>query len=460
MSTIPKIAVAMRTILTTTANTLALSTRFVQRRSKLDGALFAQTLVFGWWGCPAATLEELADTSAILGCDLTPQALDQRFTEQAATFLGQLLAATVHTVVASNPVAIPVLNRFTGVYLTDTSLISLPAPLHTVWRGCGNGAKPVASAVKMLVRFDLLYGTLVGPLLFSGRTHDREAAQQADQQASQQVEKLETCPKGGLHLADLGFFDLERLQAWSEQEVFWLTRLLTSTAVYLLDGTRLRVEQWLCNQRLQPHQQLEMAVQLGVKERLSARLLVQRVPSTVAEMRRRRLRQEARRRGQTVSAARLALADWTLFVTNVPPNRLSVEEALALGRARWQIELLFQRWKSQGRVDEWRSHKPWRIMCEVYAKLIALVMQHWLLVVSCWQWADRSLSKATRLLQRCAEGLMAAFALALTLNTNRPLEGVLGSIQRRLARRCRITRHKRHPSTYQLLLHPSLLALA
>jgi hypothetical protein len=456
MSTIPKIAAAMRTILTTTANTLALSTRFVQRRSKLDGALFAQTLVFGWWGCPAATLEELADTSAILGCDLTPQALDQRFTERAATFLGQLLAATVHTVVASNPVAIPVLKRFTGVYLTDSSLITLPSSLHTVWRGCGNGAKPVASAVKMLVRFDLLYGTLVGPLLFSGRTHDREAAQQA----AQQVEKLETCPKGGLHLADLGFFDLERLQAWSEQEVFWLTRLLASTAVYLLDGTRLRVEQWLCTQRLQPHQQLEMAVQLGVKERLSARLLVQRVPSTVAEVRRRRLRQEARRRGQTVSATRLALADWTLFVTNVPPNRLSVEEALALGRARWQIELLFQRWKSQGRVDEWRSHKPWRIMCEVYAKLIALVMQHWLLVVSCWQWADRSLSKATRLLQRCAEGLMAAFALALTLNTTRPLEGVLGSIQRRLARRCRITRHKRHPSTYQLLLHPSLLALA
>src|SRR5438045_3446708 len=126
MSTIPKIATLMLAVLTCTANHIATTSGFVQRRSKLDGALFAQTLVFGWWGRPQATLEELVDTSATLGCNLTPQALDQRFNEQAATFLGQLLAATVRVVVSANPVAIPLLQRFKGVYLTDGSLITLP----------------------------------------------------------------------------------------------------------------------------------------------------------------------------------------------------------------------------------------------------------------------------------------------------------------------------------------------
>ena len=62
---IPKITVAMHSILTSTANQIACTTHFVRRRSKLDGALFAQTLVFGWWSRPHSTLEELADTSAI-----------------------------------------------------------------------------------------------------------------------------------------------------------------------------------------------------------------------------------------------------------------------------------------------------------------------------------------------------------------------------------------------------------
>ena len=124
ISNIPKITAAMYSILTTTANQIAHTTHFVHRRSKLDGALFAQTLVFGWWSRPHSTLEELADISAELGCEISPQGLDQRFTEQAApwrcrepyTFLGQLpaaslrepwLAATVRVVVTSNPVAIP-----------------------------------------------------------------------------------------------------------------------------------------------------------------------------------------------------------------------------------------------------------------------------------------------------------------------------------------------------------------
>src|SRR5438128_12659068 len=87
----------------------------------------------------------------------------------------------------------------------------------------------------MLVRLDLLRGKLTGPVLFSGRTHDRCAAQQLD------TSSLGRLPAGSLHLADLGFFDLGRLEEWSEQHVFWLTRLLTSTAVYTSEGARLQL---------------------------------------------------------------------------------------------------------------------------------------------------------------------------------------------------------------------------
>ena len=118
-------------------------------------------------------------------------------------------------------------------------------------------------------------------------------------------------------------------------------------------------------------------MRLGEVHRLPARLLAVRGPQAVADERRRRLWAVARKKGCMVSARRLALAAWIMLVTNVPSDRLTVREVL--GRTRWQIELLFKLWKSHGRVDESRSLKPWRILCEVYAKLLAMVVQHWLL---------------------------------------------------------------------------------
>jgi hypothetical protein len=43
----------------------------------------------------------------------------------------------------------------------------------------------------------------------------------------------------------------------------------------------------------------------------------------------------------------------------------------------WQVALLFQLWKSPGRIDESWSTKPWCILCEVYAPLLAMLVQHW-----------------------------------------------------------------------------------
>jgi hypothetical protein len=48
------------------------------------------------------------------------------------------------------------------------------------------------------------------------------------------------------------------------------------------------------------------------------RLLLLRVPKAVADQRRERRIAEAKRRGHTVSALTLALADWTLLITDVP----------------------------------------------------------------------------------------------------------------------------------------------
>src|SRR5262249_15052898 len=108
----------MREVLTSSADAAAKTTQFVQRTSRLGGATFSPTLAFGFLGNPQASLEELAQTAATLGVPITPQALDQRFTPAAAACLEQVLRAAITRVIAADPVAIPLLERFAAVCVT------------------------------------------------------------------------------------------------------------------------------------------------------------------------------------------------------------------------------------------------------------------------------------------------------------------------------------------------------
>ncbi len=436
MTTVADLTQALQTLFTTTADQVARRTGFVQRTSKLTGAAFVQALVFGWLANPQASVEGLAQAAATVGVAISAQGLDQRFTEAAAVFLEHLLTAAVQTVIAADPVAIPLLERFSAVVLLDSSTITLPAALALWWPGCSTGT----AALKLHVRYDLCRGCLSGLVVQEGRISDRSTVMQTA-----------PLPRGALRISDLGFFTLAVFAAMTAQGVYWLSRLAPGTAVYTQDGVRWDVLDLLAAQGATT---VDLTVTLGVDHRLPARLLAVRVPEEVATQRRRRLRAEAKRRGRTPIAAQRAWCDWTIMVTSVPPALLSLTEALVLLRARWQIELLFKLWKSHGHVDESRSANPWRVLTEVFAKLLAMVVQHWLLLVSCWAFPDRSLVKAAQTVRQHA------LALASSLAYPAFLDHMLTVVQRSVAAGCRLNRRKKKPNTYQLLLEPSLAGLA
>jgi hypothetical protein len=434
MTTIPHVATTMQRVLSTTADAAAQHTRFVQRprKAKLMGSTFVQTLVFGWLADPDASLDSLAQTAAALGVPITPQALDQRFTPAAAACLETVLSTAMRCLIAATPVAIPILDRFTAVYAQDSSTIVLPDALAAVWHGCGGSSElRTQAALKLQVRLDLRTGQLHGPQLQHGRASDHAAALPS------------VLPAGALRLADLGYWRLDDLDALASQQVFWLSRLHTGTAIYDTDGQRRDVFTWL---KAQNSPLVDLPIRLGTTHQLAARMVAVRVPQEVADQRRRQLRATARRKGRAVNRVCLALANWTILVTNVPPELLNVQEALVLARARWQIELLFKLWKSYRHIDTSRSGKPWRVLCEVYAKLLAMVVQHWLLLVGCWAYPDRSLLKAAQTVRKHALHLASAFRKTAHLTR------AIATIHQCLAVGCRLNRRKKAPNTSQLLL--------
>jgi len=389
-------------------------------------------LVFGWWSNPQATVEELARCGGSVGGAISGQGLDQRFTAAGAAFMQQVLSEAVQQLIQADQGVKGLLERFKAVYIQDSTTIRLPDGLSEVWAGCsGRVEKHTQAALKIQVQQEMRQGGIHQLWLQAGRDHDLHTKV-----------PVEALVAGSLRIADVGFFDLDYFAQLGQTGHYWLSMLKGGTCLSDPTGRPYQVDALL---RQTDQDCLEHAILLGKTKRLPARLLARRLAPDLAQQRRQQLRQEAQREGQVVSQARLTLAGWLVYVTNVPPNLLSFDELFRLSRIRWQIELLFKLWKSEGRLDESRSNNPWRILCELYAKLLALLIQHWVLLIACWHFPDRSLTKAIHTVRHFA------MAVAIACSSLSALSHVLAAICLSLSHGCRVFKSKKKPSTFQHL---------
>jgi hypothetical protein len=193
---------------------------------------------------------------------------------------------------------------------------------------------------------------------------------------------------------------------------------------------------------------LDLADEVGTEARLPCGLLAVHVPETVAE--RRRVRREATRHGRGARPERLELCSWNVLVTNVPAPLLGLDEAWSLRRLRWQIELLFKVWKSEGRLDETRGERTWRVVCEAYAKLLGQVMQHWVSLVGAGSPLASSPRRAARVVRS------AALRLARAVREVGRLVARLVGVGRILRRLCKVRRRRGRPGALQLVQDPAL----
>ena len=188
-------------------------------------------------------------------------------------------------------------------------------------------------------------------------------------------------PLATLWVSNLGYFNLTVFSYLSAEQSFWLSRLKLSTRLVSQDGKVINLGKWLATTQ---RDVTDSPVLLGKRRKLPARFLAHRVADDIANARRRKIRADAKKKGRQPSKRRLAVADWIILVTNVPSNLLTADKALTVMRIRWQIELIFKLWKSVNSLDKSRSEKKWRILTEVYGKLLVVLLQHWLIVMGAW----------------------------------------------------------------------------
>lgn len=285
MSILQQVPDKMQMILETVPDEVAVDTGLVRRKRKLTGSALTQILVFGWLENPEASYQHLTETAAALGIEVSRQALEQRLTLETTEMLKRTLDATITEMleVAGRREVLDLLQQFSGVYVQDSTWITLPDELHETWKGQPKKNHPQKAALKLHLCFDVLTGGFQDFQITDGMMADSTAAKAAP-----------PLPEDSLHLADLAYFSLDAFEKLTEEH------------------------------RLTPKQ---ICVIIGI---------------------------------------------------------------------RWQIELMFKYFKSIGKLQTSRSQKPYRILSEIYAKLIALLIQHVVMLATGWRCIQHTLMKITK----------------------------------------------------------------
>jgi len=424
-----------------TADRLARETGLVRRRRCLTPSALARTLSVFLVREPNASLAQLARE-----LNISDSALSQRLSTRAASeFMRGLLSAALAqlTTIPAQRINIPLLSRFNGVYLIDDTTVPLPATLAESFPGYGGGTHPgdpsAAAAVKVVLRWRLDTSQASELFCAPATTPDLHLMQ-----------RLPALPPGALHIGDLGFFDAAFLRDLTARGVFWLTRLPTAICVGPQRADQ-DLAQWLAHIDRQTDS-WEGELWIGKVTPVRARVLVQRCPPEVAARRRRKLQHRARRKSRSVSQRQLTMCDWWVLATNVPADALRAAEAAQLYRARWQIELVFKRWKSLGHLKVSPRVDPNRALATLYGLLLGLLVTDWLAIQRGGALSGRSLWQAWQIVRRWLDRILLALQTALGWTF------VLTGLQNAIDRRARQAHRKKSPSTRQRLFRSTLAA--
>jgi hypothetical protein len=437
---IQAVSVNLQECLSEELDHLARDWKVVRRERVFTGRTLLLMIVATLLRKPDAGWADFHLTAAQLGLDVSRTAVEKRFAagQPLVDFLRSVLERALQKAVAAQPSSAALFQRFTAVLIGDASTIALPDELAHLFAGCGGSEGASRAALKLQVLWDLKTGKLAQLHVEPGKASDTKSL----------VAQAEAAA-GDLVVCDLGYFDLSRFAAIHAGGAKFISRLLFGTEICGIDGMPLNL---LDRLRRQPAGLLDQVILLGAATRLCCRLVAVRAPQEAANRRRQQAREKASKKGRQPTAEYLEVLGWSLFVTNCTAEELTWKALVVLYRARWQIELLFKLWKSHNRLGKQREGAgALEILAVFYAKLLGVLLQHWMLVATAWQVAGRSLIRAARALAEVVKDIL------LALGDSAALEVALSRLRDVIQKLGGTTNRKKEPSHAQLIENAELL---
>ena len=444
MDTVSQLRYALQTMFSSCCDAAAMEVPVIQRKRVFTASSLARTFILGLFEDPNANSESLCAMAARCDAPVTKQAIEKRYNMTTARFFEDLFQRCSSLIVQSQQSLAPILERFTEVIIADSSSVRLPDCEAERYRGCGGSHGFGKSALKLQTELDLRTGRLESVQVTSGSDSDVACDGQ-----------FKSRPAGTLRITDLGYFSKAVFLQIIANGCFFLSRLQRTVRISVDGVNQGNVIDYLISQR---ESLVDRLVETGTQTLLPCRLIAWKVPPGTAEKRRRAVRADYKKRNRgTPPAKALAACDWTMLVTNLSSDQLTVKEAIVLYRARWQIELLFKRWKSIGHAIVFPERSDEAELVRFWARLCGILLQHWLCVVCCYRdQPPLSFARVAKLVHKITAQLAAAMCDKV-IHRSGPLEEVIRQFQYATSKSARRDKRAKDIGTIELLKNPEKL---
>lgn len=274
------------------------------------------------------------------------------------------------------------LNRFSNVYIQDSTCIHLPTSLYKFYQG-NNSFTGNHSVAKVQVIYNLVKNTFEELTLSSFTRNDQAAS----------ADILKYVRAGDLIVRDLGYFVISSLKEIINRKAHFICPLRKD--IKLFDQSKnqpIDLKKLLKNKKY-----LKQNVLLGKEQRLPVTLIAVKLGDSEARYRKKcAIHDRDKRKKMTIE--KLYLLGWDIFICSC--SELEPQTIQDIYRIRWQIEIIFKSWKSHLKLEQsipQRLVRPFIPEAIIYLTLLLTI----LFVMPVYRWAlkitkEISLIKLTR----------------------------------------------------------------
>jgi hypothetical protein len=285
--------------------------------------------------------------------------------------LAQVLEHSIKSVKREMKQSNQLFSFFTNVYIEDSTCISLPSMLSSVFPGPHNRFGKSATA-RIQLRLNVLKNSTSAITLQSYRDSDGKYAK----------EIIDYLQIGDLVIRDLGYYVLSVFKEIADKKAFFLTRYKRNTAIFNIEGHRIDLISQLKRAYKNGQTVVDLPVLFGTKDKVKGRLIAIKAPQNVVLSRKRKAKKNRDQR-LNYSQDYYYLLEWTILFTNVEQQQWSIEQAFQAYQLRWRIETIFKCWKSKFRFEHlFKQHQslhPNRARLTLYLLLamVAMIYTKW-----------------------------------------------------------------------------------
>lgn len=358
---------------------IARDKKFVRRDGKLKAWQILNLCCFDNIDVANNTLIELATQINLDGGKVvSSQAIDQRLNERCVEFLKTIFRTLLDDKISKQTKIKTELDTvFNRIRILDSTSFQVSEDYKNLYPGSGGSAN--RAGVKIQLEYELKSGEFLHMEAGPGSSSDSKFGKDIN----------DTIEANDLILRDLGYFSIEEFKKIEEKEAFYISRLKPNVATYVINdnieyfknglqkksSTYKRINIKDVMSKMKPGETLDIKeIYIGRDNKFKTRLILYKLTEKQLEERIEKTIKEASKKGIKKSSNTIDLLGVTMYITNVPDEILSAEEVYEIYTLRWNIEILFKTWKSIFNLDELKEVKLERFQCQLYGKLILLIV--------------------------------------------------------------------------------------